>query len=79
MSAAPEGPGHHEGDVARRPEQEPGEQIADFWNCGNERADDHQAAIAWLGLVSFGLLDAARRKSAFNLARKAPAAMHKLM
>jgi hypothetical protein len=79
VTAAPEGPGHDERDVKRRSEQEPREQIADFWNSGNERTDRCQAAIAWRGLVSFGLLDAVQRESAFNLARKAPAAMHKLM
>jgi len=79
VSATPERPSHDEGNRARRPEQEPREQIADFRNSGDERADDPQAAIAGAGLVSFGLLQAARRKSALNLARNAPAARHKLM
>lgn len=79
VPAAPEGPGHDECDVEWRPEQEPREQIAYFRNSGDERTDHRQAAIACVGLVSFGLLHAVRRKSALNLARKAPAARHRLM
>jgi hypothetical protein len=56
------------------------QEIADLRNGGNQRLDLAQAAIAGRGLVSFGLLfHAARRRSAESLARKASAAMHKVM
>ena len=60
-------------------EDHTGEEGSYFRDGGNERGEDHQTAIGGLGLVSFRLPDAARRRSAASLARKAAAAMTRLM
>ena len=46
---------------------------------GDEGKEEGQTATGGLGLVSFRLLHAARRRSAASLARKAAAAMTRLI
>ena len=76
MSASPEGPGDDdEGGVDWRPEQEAGQEVADF---GNVRHQGDHGGQATAGLVSFALLAAPRRSSAANLARKAAATITRL-
>lgn len=76
VSSAPEGPGEDEGGPGRRPEEKALQQVTDLGGRGHEGSLERQAAI---GLVSFGLPQAERRRSAASLERKASAAMHKVM
>ena len=60
-------------------EDQAGEEGSDCRDRGNERSEEGQALISVRGLVSFRLLHAARRRSAASLARKAAAAMTRLI
>ena len=79
VAASPDRPGHDEGALDRRGGDEASQEIADLRDGGDQGEHPRQAAIDWRGLVSFGLLQAARRRSAESPARKAKAAMHKVM
>src|SRR3954468_14605168 len=77
--SSPKGPGHDKAGADRWPEQETGQKIAHLRPRRQERGQAHQAAAGTAGLLSFALPHVARRRSAANLARKAKAAMHRLM
>jgi hypothetical protein len=62
--------------LCRWEDEDPGEEIADLRDAGYQRSHPDQAAIGSFGLVSFGLLDALRRRSAYSLERNARGAMH---
>jgi hypothetical protein len=79
MSPSPEGPSHDGSAREWRSEQQACEQVSDLRDGWQECGHSRQAAIMDGGLVSFGLLQVERRRSAASLARKAPAAMHKLI
>ena len=76
--SSPEGPLNDVGRPVWGLEDEACEKGFDFGDRGNESGEECQAAIAGSGLVSFRLPDAARRRSAASLARKAAAAMTRL-
>jgi hypothetical protein len=79
VATAPERPCEDESGALRGCEQEPRDEEADLGYAGDERGEARQAAIGGLGLVSFGLLQAAANNWAFSLARKAAAAMTSVM
>jgi hypothetical protein len=79
MLSSPEGPCQDKSRFETCGHEEASDQGADFGDGGDEGDFAPQAAIDVFGLVSFGLLQAERRKSAPNLARKAAAAMTNVM
>ena len=79
VSSSPERPCDDQGCARWWSEQEAGEQVADFRDAGHQRDDEGQAAVRGFGLVLFALLQAARRRSAASLARKAPATITRLI
>jgi len=79
MLSSPEGPCQNEGWLEARRGEEADDQGADLSDGGDEVDFTPQAAIDVFGLVSFALPEAARRKSAPSLARKAAATMTSVM
>ena len=77
--SSPERPCQNEGWLEARRHEKSGDECSDFGDGGNEVDFTPQAAIDVFGLVSFGLPEAARRKSAPSLARKAAATMTSVM
>jgi hypothetical protein len=77
MALSPGGPRQDERRAQGRSQQQFGNETSNFWHTGQAKADGGQAASA--GLVLFGLLNAARRSEACNLARNAAAAMHNVI
>src|SRR4051794_41610082 len=77
--SSPERPGHDEAGSDWWPEQETRQKVADLGHRRQKRCKAHQAAAGTAGLLSFALAHVARRRSAANRARKAAAAMHRLM
>ena len=77
--SSPERPCHNEGWLEARGHEKSDDERSDFCNGGDEVDFTPQAAIDVFGLVSFGLPEAARRKSAPSLARKAAATMTSVM
>ena len=72
---SPERPCENEGWLEARRHEKSGDEGSDFGDGGDEVDFTPQAAIDVFGLVSFGLPEAERRKSAPSLARKAAAIM----
>src|SRR5215207_1392970 len=79
VPSSPGGPGHDEASADWGPEPETRQKIADLGHRRQQRCQAPQAAARTAGLLSFALLQVARRRSAANRARKAPAARHRLM
>src|SRR3954462_13223329 len=77
--SSPVQPGHDKAGSDWGPEQETRQKLADLGHRGQQRGQAHQAAAGTAGLLSFALAHVARRSSAANRARKAAAAMHRLM
>ena len=78
MRASPERPGEDEGRADRGPQEQSGEQVAQLGGGQTDGVGGAQAARVVAGLLSFGLL-AVLRMLAASLARKAAAAMHRVM
>src|SRR4029453_11975877 len=75
MLSSPNGPFQNEGELWGPSEGEPHDEATYFGNGGDERNFARQAAINGFGLLSFGLPNAERRKSALSFVRKAAGAM----
>ena len=79
VTTSPQRPSEDEGLSSGRPDKKASQEIADFGHARHEGGHADQAAIGLGGLLSFGLPQALRRRSADSLERKARAAMHRLM
>ncbi|MCW6511168.1 hypothetical protein [Lichenifustis flavocetrariae] len=73
--SSPYRPFEDEGLCGPLPDQQVGKEGADFRQDGHEPRHEGQAAILEFGLVSFGLFQATRLRSAVSFARNAAAAM----
>jgi hypothetical protein len=67
--SSPNGPFQNEGELWRPSDRETHDEAADFRNGRDERNFARQAAIDGFGLLSFGLPNAERRKSALSQVR----------
>lgn len=79
VSSSPERPLHDERGADGRSEKKSFEQMANFGNCRDQGVHGGETAVAVTGLDLFRLRHAMRRMSAVNFARKAAAAMTRLM